>query len=199
MAIATEPRLPGVYFLPSLRASGLGLPPLDVAAFVGFAERGPLHLPVPVEDLAEYRAVFGTDLPLASELGGRTVYANLPQAVAGFFTNGGRRCYVVRVAGKHAQASRFRLSGVVALSGAAAAQYASIQASSPGDWSVQLRLGTRLQATPLPTWAFRLSTPQQLTWMTGSAPQAIQQGDVLRLTFEDGQQWLFPVTQVQRP
>lgn len=199
MPSTAEPRLPGVYFLPPVRPAGLGLPPLDVAAFVGFAERGPLHLPVPVEDLDEYRAVFGAELPLAWEPGGQTAYANLPRAVAGFFANGGRRCYVVRVAGEQAQASRYRIPGLVALGGPGGGRYASIQAASPGDWSARLRLGTRLQATPLPTWAFHISAPQQLTWMTGSAPLAIQAGDVLRLTFEDGQQWLFPVTHVQRP
>jgi hypothetical protein len=199
MRAAAEPRLPGVYFLPPLRAAGLGFPPLDVAAFVGFAERGPLHLPVPVEDVDEYQDVFGGELPLALEPGGRTVYANLPRAVAGFFANGGRRCYVIRVAGEHTQAARFRLPGMVALAGQTEAQCAAVQVSSPGFWASQWRLGTRLQSTQLPVAAFRLGTPQQLVWTTGSAPQAIQQGDILHLTGEDGQQWLFPVSTIQRP
>ena len=63
-------RLPGAYFLPPPRGRGLRLPPLDVAAFVGYAERGPLDLPVACEDLATFRAVFGADLALARERGG---------------------------------------------------------------------------------------------------------------------------------
>jgi hypothetical protein len=192
-------RLPGVYFLPPPRAVGLGLPPLDVAAFVGFAERGPLHMPIPVEDLNVYRAVFGEDLPLAREQGGRTIYANLPTAVAAFFANGGRRCYVVRVAGKNATRSRFRVPGMVALGEQGEVKLTAIWASSEGRWSERLRLGARLRITPLPTAAFQVIDLQRLEWMTGSAPQAIREGDLLRLTFDDGQQWLFPVTDVERP
>jgi hypothetical protein len=199
MRAIAAPRLPGVYFLPPSRPAGIGLPPLDVAAFVGFAERGPLHLPVPVEDFKAYQDVFGGDWPLAWEPGGQTVYANLPQAVAGFFANGGRRCYVVRVAGEDATATRFPIPGMVALGEREEPKLASLTASSPGHWSERLRLGTRLAITPLPTVAFGFSDPHRLVWMTGSAPQAIFPGDVLRLTFEDGSQWLFPVVDVQRP
>jgi hypothetical protein len=64
--------------------------------------------------------------------------------------------------------------------------------------------------TPLPAAAFEIRGAltlqtgdgphafQRLAWTTGSAPQAIQQGDLLRLTFNDGQQFLFPVAQVRR-
>lgn len=196
-------RLPGVYFLPPPRAGGLGLPPLDVAAFVGFAERGPLHTPVAVEDLNAYRAVFGGDLELARDLGGRTVYAHLPTAVATFFSNGGRRCYVVRIAGNLATTTRFRVPGMVALnaspSGASfTAQVVPLRASSEGRWSGRLRLGARLHSTPLPVAAFQEVGARQLSWQTGSAPEAIQPGDLLRLAFNDERQWLFPVTQVEQ-
>src|SRR5260221_953197 len=109
-------RLAGVSFLPPPRAVGLGLPPLDVAGFVGFAQRGPLDTPIAIDDLNHYAAVFGGDLPLAREQGGTTVYARLPDTVATFFANGGRRCHVVRVAGKNATTTRFRVPGMLALS-----------------------------------------------------------------------------------
>ncbi|MCA9970600.1 MAG: hypothetical protein KC425_10320, partial [Anaerolineales bacterium] len=102
-------RLPGVYFLPPPQPAPPGLPPLDVAAFVGFAARGPLHTPVPLESVAEYRAIFGGDLPLAREQGERLVHAQLPTAVSAFFANGGRRCHAVRVAGAAASATCLRL------------------------------------------------------------------------------------------
>jgi hypothetical protein len=198
MNAASQMRLPGVYFLPPPRVAGPGLPPLDVAAFVGFAERGPLDLPVPVEDLNAYRAVFGGDLPLARERGGLTVYANLPTSVAAFFANGGRRAYVVRVAGRQAKATRFRAPGLIALDGAANAKLAAIRASSAGRWSDRMRLGARLRITPLPVAAFEVAGERQLQWQTGGAPQAIQTGDLLRLEFEDGRQWLFPVASLER-
>jgi hypothetical protein len=201
MRAAPDLRLPGVYFLPPPRAAGLGFPPLDVAAFVGFAERGPLHFPVPVDDLNAYRDIFGEELPLAWEPGGRTVYANLPRAVAGFFANGGRRCYVVRVAGEDATVTRFHVPSVVALSASGRVRLASLSASSPGRWAAKLRLGTRVQSTPLPPKAFEVQQDNRhhLAWKTGSAPEAIQTGDVLRLKLADGGQWLFLVADVERP
>ncbi|HST50379.1 MAG TPA: hypothetical protein VLJ61_00110 [Pyrinomonadaceae bacterium] len=215
MLRASNIRLPGVYFLPNPPTRGLGLPPLDVAAFVGFAERGPLDWPVAVEDLDSYRAIFGGDLQLAREQGGRIVFANMPSAVASFFANGGRRCYVVRVAGQSATRTLFRLPGLVAVKGeqsigAAEGPWpATAWASSEGRWSESLRLGARLRATPLPKTAFKVLAPlpvvtaegaqffQRLGWETGSAPQAIQKGDLLRLTYNGGRQFLFPVEDVR--
>ncbi|HEX7955977.1 MAG TPA: hypothetical protein VF508_03490, partial [Pyrinomonadaceae bacterium] len=221
MIRASNIRLPGVYFLPSRRPAGLGLPRLDVAAFVGFAERGPLDWPVAVEDLDTYRAVFGGDLALARDAGGRAVYANLPSAVATFFAQGGRRCYVVRVAGRESGRTRFRLGGMVALAGRYDSpsaepdpQPASVYASSEGRWSETLRTGARLRVTPMPLRLNSASPPEEvfrvlpqlseggvgrerLSWATGSAPDAIQKGDLLRLSLSDGAQYLFPVEEVR--
>jgi hypothetical protein len=221
MIRASNIRLPGVYFLPSRRPRGPGLPPLDVAAFVGFAERGPLDFPVAVEDLDTYRAIFGGDLALAREQGGGVVYANLPSAVSSFFAQGGRRCYVVRVTGRESTRTLFRLGGLVALKGAhepgspEQPALATIWASSEGRWSAALRLGARLRATPLPVRGdtpshaddiFRVLAPQvdgtritqRLSWKTGSAPDAIQKGDLLRLGYNGGRQYLFPVEEARR-
>lgn len=201
MAIATLPRLPGVYFLPPAQPATLALPRLDVAAFVGFAQRGPLHTPVAVEDVDTYRAVFGGDVALARDgepalPAAQIVRAHLPEAVAAFFKNGGRRCFVVRVAGGDAASARLRVPGLVGLpsGGAGNPRLAALCAGSPGVWSTDLRLASRLRATPLPLDAFTVQSDGSLLWLTGSAPQAIQTGDLLRLVFDDGQEWLFPVT-----
>jgi hypothetical protein len=198
MRATPDLRLPGVYFLPPVRAAGLDLPPLDVAAFAGFAERGPVDLPVPVDDLSTYRAVFGGDLPLAREPGGQLVYANLPRAVAGFFANGGRRCYVVRVAGKEATCARLRVPGIVVLKESSSAKLAALSASSVGQWGNGLRLCTRMRSVSLPPKMFQVRDARHLEWLTGSAPDAIQPGDLLRLTLADGSKWLFPVIGVER-
>jgi hypothetical protein len=77
---------PGVYVkgLPSEPV----LPLSAITGFVGIAERGPLHHPEPIRTWDEYLTVFGDLLD----------HAFLPHAVFGFFRNGGRRCFVVRVA-----------------------------------------------------------------------------------------------------
>jgi hypothetical protein len=187
-------RFPGILFLPAEPQAPTPLPRLDVAAFVGFAERGPLHIPVAVEDVNTYAAVFGGDLPLALETGGRIVYANLPRTVASFFANGGRRCYVVRVGGRGATAARFRLPGMAALGGDDP-RTAALSASSPGVWGNRLRLATRLSVTPLPASAFGPITadatvPVDPAILRRADLPELASGDLLRLTFEDDSRWL---------
>ncbi|MFI1166325.1 phage tail sheath family protein [Streptomyces sp. NPDC020801] len=58
-----------------------------VAAFVGFAEQGPLNEPVRVSNWGQFTSVFG-DFAEGCYLG---------HSVYGFFANGGGTCYVVRV------------------------------------------------------------------------------------------------------
>lgn len=66
----------------------------STAAFVGVAERGPVDVPILVTSYGEYTRWFGDTLnPLDYP-----DHCFLPHAVEGFFTNGGKRLYVVRVA-----------------------------------------------------------------------------------------------------
>jgi hypothetical protein len=80
---------PGVYF-ETVDRSRPAVGPLrtDIAAFAGYAERGPLHIPVKVTGWRQFTAIFGGVLP----------DGYLAYAVRGFFENGGAACHVVRVA-----------------------------------------------------------------------------------------------------
>ncbi|GIG59142.1 tail protein [Longispora fulva] len=63
-----------------------------VAAFVGFAAAGPYNTPTLVSNWSQYTKAFGE-------------FAEgcyLPQAVYGYFLNGGGNCYIVRVGGQRA-------------------------------------------------------------------------------------------------
>lgn len=60
-----------------------------VAAFVGFAERGPFHQPTLVANWNQYVQLFG----------GFVEGQYLPHAVYGYFANGGGTAYVVRIGG----------------------------------------------------------------------------------------------------
>lgn len=81
---------PGVYF--EFRDAS---PPVirrirtDITGFVGLAERGPLHQPVQIESWRQFQAQFGSFVP----------YSFLAYSVKGFFENGGRTCFIVRIAG----------------------------------------------------------------------------------------------------
>jgi hypothetical protein len=195
VAVATF-RLPGVYFLSAPRPAPVALPPLDIAGFVGFAMRGPLDTSVPVEDLATFDAIFGGPFMVARDPAGKPMLAYLRDAVATFFSSGGRRCYVVRVAGPEAAPARFTLPTMAAINAAAGIGRVACFASAPGTWGNALRLSTSLTATPLPKAAFTVLDATRLSWRTRGAPQAIRPGDLLRIRFEMGGQWLFPVAAV---
>jgi uncharacterized protein len=155
-AVAYRGRLPGVRCDPSLPRPVDDSIHLDVAAFVGFAERGPVDDPQPVEDTSQYETVFGDDLSLAIDDRGVPVYAALPDAVRSFFDNGGRRAYVVRVVGDSAATlnvpvrvtSRIPLGGGQAVTGVAMAAGPldsadgqpplHLVASSPGAWAARM-------------------------------------------------------------
>jgi len=184
-------RLPGVVCqtsLPPQRADPLRL---DVAAFVGFAQRGPLDTPVALEDISQYRLLYGGDLLVARD-GGRPVYAHLPTAVQSFFDNGGRRCYVVRVAGDDARPNRFRLPGLVSWSALEGYRAVVTPAAWAGSWSDSMTVATQLLSQPLavsPQMAAVL--PPELALLPGlklllelPADLALQPGDLLRLQMD---------------
>ncbi|NTU84972.1 MAG: hypothetical protein HGA45_37345, partial [Chloroflexales bacterium] len=142
-------RLPGFRFEVQAPPLDTVLPRMDIAAFVGFAAAGPLHTPVPVDDAAQFAAVFGDDLPLAWDARrGATVYAHLGPAVRAFFRNGGLRCWVVRVAGAPA-ASAFPVPGLLRLDSQGALAPALMQARSEGSWADALGVGAALTSRPL--------------------------------------------------
>jgi len=182
-------RLPGVVCeiaLPQQQENPLRL---DVTGFVGLAERGPLNVPVALHDIEQYRAVFGGDLPLARMCqGSQIVYANLQRAVEAFFDNGGRLCYVVRVAGAQARANQFRVPGLLAWdSNAQTLRPVVAPAAWPGRWSATLGVGTQLLSQPLPlakppigwsgdgNFALHLVLPTTMN---------VQKNDILRLHFD---------------
>ncbi len=82
-------QVPGVHYQ-SVDAGSPPVAPLrtDIAGFVGIAERGPVDVPVPVESWQQFASWFGRPVP----------EGYLALAVRGFLENGGRRCWVVRVA-----------------------------------------------------------------------------------------------------
>lgn len=71
----------------------------STAGILGVTERGPTDVPQIVTSLGEYRRLFGGPLPVAEFTDPATGRAHcyLPHAVEGFFVNGGKRAWVLRV------------------------------------------------------------------------------------------------------
>jgi hypothetical protein len=179
---------------------------MDVAVFVGFAASGPLHTPVAIEEFAQFVMIFGREAPLCWDAQrGETVTAYLSPAVRAFFSNGGRRCWVVRVA-RHVAREGLELnrarSNYFPIPGLALARFSSTgevlglapafaRARSEGSWSDSVRVGSALLSRPLEV----LGPVQETTTAAGSelslevavtSSRDVTAGDLLRLTFDEG-------------
>lgn len=181
-ALTYRGRLPGVACDPAL-------PPreepvrLDVAAFVGFAEKGPLDSPTLVADPMQYAAVFGGDLTLAQEER-EPVHAQLPYAVRSFFDNGGRRCYVVRVAGPDARPGRWEVPGLQIWQPDGTATAAVVESAWPGSWSIGTTVEAQLLTRALPvlgSYTRRVESQPGSLPLGRQAAATVQPGDLLRL------------------
>ena len=181
-ATATRP-LPGLRFEAQPPPSPVVLPRMDVAAFVGFATAGPFDLPGPLEDPAQYAAVFGDE---EVELGwdettGEPATSLLGPAVRAFFANGGIRCYAIRV-GIGADTATLPLPDLVQRDGRGSFSRVSLAVRSPGTWADDLAAATSLEATPggiaggsLRRLSFDLELPE------------VAVGDLLRFSTPDWQ------------
>lgn len=113
-------------------APGISIIRTDIAAFIGIAESGPLDRPVPVQSFRQFQAHFG----------GFTGQGYLAYSVRAFFENGGRRCWVVRVASKleglGARAANTTLSD-------STQPFWQIEAANPGCWGNDLSVALRTQ------------------------------------------------------
>jgi hypothetical protein len=179
-------RLPGIRFEQQAPPLPEVLPRMDVAGFVGFATSGPIDVPVPVEDATQFARVFGADAPLAwDEAHREPTFAFLGPAVRAFFRNGGRRCWVVRVADTtQAKADAFPLPGIVAVGAAGAAgeiAQAVLRARSEGSWADRLGVSASLEPTPVRLQAYSLAS-LSFEALVASRSDLVP-GDLLRISF----------------
>ena len=193
-------KLPGVYFQTEIVSVPSELPRMDIAGFVGFSTKGPLHIPVAIEDFSQYRDIFGDDIALAwDSLNNRMQYSLLGPTVESFFRNGGQRCWVVRVAkqlsketGNGASVQRFCLPGLHLINNTTE-QLAEIIARSVGSWADSYRVGTRLDVRLLspiqpqeessPAISFFTASEGDYSINIGSAPADLQVADLINIQF----------------
>ncbi len=127
--MTTAYQTPGVYYeRVDADATGIHAVRMDVAGFVGIARRGPLHQAIPVQSWRQFEAYFGEF----------TGAGYLAYAVRGFFENGGRKCWVVRVASEAADTAELTARGLLTTN-----NVWHIKASSPGVWATILTSRSR--------------------------------------------------------
>jgi hypothetical protein len=142
--MTTATRLPGIYFETATPATGGALPRMDIAAFAGFTPSGPVDLPFTVEDIDRFHEIFGKDLALAwDRRHGVMETAQLPAAVRAFFRNGGRRCWVIRLANGGLY-NTFVVPGLLAVDPRGDLRAGLLRARSEGSWSDGLTVNATL-------------------------------------------------------
>jgi hypothetical protein len=183
------------------------LPRMDVAVFAGFAERGPCHVAIAVSSVAAYEAVFGGDCPLAyDQESGRRLTGNLAPTVRAFFSNGGTRCWAIRLAetteladtraaesgvpdpgSSPASAGSFLMPGLLCRlpaidDNASIILPAMLGAASVGSWSDAMHLAARVSRRPV-----GITGQSKLRYgLRFADPGVLVPGDLIELTGGSG-------------
>ncbi|MGW0809042.1 phage tail sheath family protein [Nonomuraea sp. NPDC002799] len=147
----TSAALPGVSL--TVVRGGSDTEPLrtDVAAFLGRTRRGPVGTPVRVRSWNDVVGVFGP--PDGSSA--------TPYALRGFFENGGRAAWVLRLSGPAETASAPWTAGF------------RVEASSPGTWANGGRIVLRYQASSIagpPVVTVRVLVPGEAAEIFAGVP-----------------------------
>ena len=208
-------RLPGFRFEAVAPAREDVLPRMDVALFVGFAASGPLGIPVAVESAQQFKTIFGSDLPLVWDAAkSETIYAYLAPTVRSFFRNGGRRCWILRVARvertkenplNRACYNFFPLSGlahagfgeneITALSPAFA------RARAKGSWSDDLQVAAAVLSKSIGEATLSENgEDEKFGTLEIDANEIVSKGDLLQFTFgEEKSTLLVAVDEIEVP
>jgi phage tail sheath protein FI len=163
---------PGVYYQ-TVDFGDQGIAPLrtDIAGFVGIASKGPINLAIPIESWKQFTTWFG----------GFCTAGFLGYSVRAFFENGGRRCWVVRVA------SDDPISGAVWAShdlSDASGPVWKVRASSEGVWGNAISFRIRERN---PAQSIIVATDVLGQFSVVNSVSGFSRGDLVRIRLESGE------------
>ena len=184
--MSTTTRLPGIYFETVPPPPPELLPRMDIAAFAGFLPSGPIGVPFKVEDADRFQDIFGTDQQLAWDAVNKQIQlAQTPVAVRTFFRNGGKRCWILRLA-NHAMSNAWVIPGLLQIDQYGNLQAGSVQARSEGSWSDEMLVNAVLLENPLPAGALTTTGPSPVV-----NPALLNIGDMVQLYYQATQTWAY--------
>ena len=127
-------RAPGIYTERTRRRRNpIGLEDTGVPAFLGLATRGPVDTPAVVSSFDDFYKIFGP----------RVENSYLPDAVYGFFANGGKSCYVIRIAHRRGGEGELAKGSAITVNDAQERATLRIEAASEGEWGNNLEVEVR--------------------------------------------------------
>jgi phage tail sheath protein FI len=143
----------------------------DCAVFLGLTERGPVGKPVRVSSFSDFKSSFGSFLP----------GSYLPYAVYGFFLNGGRECFIIRVAHTYKRRNEETIqSAAGAIKSLSGGNLYYLTASSGGTWGNKIRV--ELVESKLNTKTYPLHNLDHKSESIRLAnPRNFQRGDIARI------------------
>jgi len=182
MGPLTEIRSPGVYSeRGEVRQTPIVLGESGIVGFVGLCERGPTNTPIVITHHSQFYEIFG-DLPEGGFLS---------TAVEGFFKNGGKRCYVVRVA--HLSGRSFGETAAPAsiiLQDKNGASSLLVAASSEGTWGNQIVVSVKRQAPRAQTF-LTLDAAAGDHEVTIRSTHGFRPGTLVRIYNEEAQEYRY--------
>lgn len=165
-------RPPGIYSeVQEKKHTPITLGKSGVVGFVGLAERGPTNQPVRITGIPQFYEIFG-DLPE----GGFLKYC-----VEAFFKNGGKECYVVRVAHLTGRdVSGYARCASVKLLDFNGNSTIEIMASSEGRWGNNIRISAGPQPPKSQTF-ITLDLEEGQSWATVRSTHGIREGALIKI------------------
>lgn len=176
--MAAKRRAPGVYAATDERRHvPIQLGPAGVPGFIGVAQRGPANDPVRLTSFREYRETFG-------EL---DTSGYLDDAVDGFFKNGGRICYVLRIC--HQMSRRGEPTARKAslrLLDSERRPTLAVRAANEGEWGNRVRVGVTRQEPRVSTF-LTLDLREGDCSATIKSTHGLSRGTVVRIRDNEGE------------
>jgi hypothetical protein len=181
-------RPPGLYEEQSEQTyTPLALREQGIVGFMGLSQRGPLNIPVRLEDFSKFKEIFGIlDEP-----------TYLEDSVKSFFENGGEQCYVLRVA--HLDP---RSPGELATLATARFNDANkkptilIDAKNEGDWGNSIRVEA-FAPQQQPQTFLTLDMKKGQNEATVKSTHGIDRGSLLRIYDDDGNEEVLEVAEIE--